>query len=293
VKPIRYSFVVALLALAAVGAGCGGDGSAPPVPFSGSVENGSGTQPPAGTPSIGSFDFGACSADPDATGMGGIWVGDAPHLGGQARLLIAETGEFHLVTGNGWLQFFGAFQVDVAGLSAPGAVGAWIDGLMYRPAVFQVYDMRGELDGSGRLVMHYRHESDSPSPDAGTITLVRCDSVYARESSLAKLAGAYTDSRALNSLHIDEQGAIFYQDTESCVGNGTASLIDGEFNMYRISLELANCNGFPYGSFGPTTFNGLGYLSDSGSGASEDVVEFALGATYDTGYLVWSVVAKK
>ena len=107
---------------------------------------------------------------------------------------------------------------------------------------------------------------------------------------MAELAGTYI-SDGSTTLTIDDQGEIFYQQS-SCAGSGTAELIDPDFNMYRMEITIEACTGNTVHAPG-RLFSGLAYLSDSGDGFTNDVIEFGLSAANDESVLVWSRTARK
>jgi hypothetical protein len=248
-------------------------------------------------------------------GVGGLWTGaitwgpNAAFPGGalNVRALMTETGEFRWILSGTSEQFFGPESEQVFGqltavdhgvqtstdlaiwMAALGS-GNPFGGLWGRFGMEGMYSGR---DGIGATFWSHWNNQDERWGDVS----LDYDSLYERDSSLAVLAGTFvTDS---DSLTIDSLGAIFYQSSrEGCTGNGSAEVIDPDFNMYRMSIELENCitevrNGLAY--------TGLAYIGESNDlsgGYLNDTIEIALSASYDGGvgtsaYIPWSLLAHK
>ena len=150
--------------------------------------------------------------------------------------------------------------------------------------------MTGTLDEDGALFLEFDLPVafDTPAPHE-TASFAACDTLYDRDSSLVELAGTYISGNT--TLTIDNQGEIFYQQS-SCAGSGKAELIDPDFNMYRMEITIEACTGNTVHAPG-RLFEGLAYLSDSGDGFTNDVIEFGLSSASDESVLVWSRTARK
>lgn len=89
---------------------------------------------------------------------------------------------------------------------------------------------------------------------------------YADDSSLAVIAGNYTDTFWLMGgvFNIASNGELFYQDPiDGCVINGKFAIIDPAWNAYDIEYSYSNCPAFPF--FNDVTFRGLAtYDADLG-----------------------------
>jgi hypothetical protein len=297
-KP-KTGFLIVALSLLAGGCDLGGGGGhvngRDRTPVSGGAGSGGGETPPPGTGTGGGYtsDFatGLESCNAGDGGVGRIWVagvqfGERERM----RLLIAETGEFRWLPGDGWFQqVVGTFQVDGTNVSSTDAIWSWVDGLTYVETRSESVQIWGGIDAQGGLTLQY--EFDSNPALTGSYSFTACDSVYRRESSLAILAGAYSNLYDDYSLAIDSQGVIFYQSARTgCVGNGFIELIDPDFNIYRATVRIENCTGQIEN--GPT-YTGLGYLGDSRNDASNDTVEFALSTGAGSRVIMWNLVARR
>jgi hypothetical protein len=87
------------------------------------------------------------------------------------------------------------------------------------------------------------------------------DKLYNEPSSLAKLAGNWSD--AANTLTINADGTFFEQQGSGCVINGAYTIIDATHNLYAVSFQITGCTS----SLAGIAFNGLGYLDDSNPNA--------------------------
>jgi hypothetical protein len=72
------------------------------------------------------------------------------------------------------------------------------------------------------------------------------DARYDIDSSLAEIAGNYTltVNAATNTLNINGDGTLFgmYHNGPRCTVNGTVSLIDSGFNLYRVEFSFSTCS---------------------------------------------------
>jgi len=92
-----------------------------------------------------------------------------------------------------------------------------------------------------------------------TTTTWTYNSLYSQPSSLATIAGNYTDGSA--TLSIDGNGVIFEQDSNGCVLNGQVSIPDASYNAYTFSVTFTGCPNVPNG----TTATGIGTLDTTQS----------------------------
>ena len=206
-----------LSAFSLVVAGCGG-GAGPHIPQPGPPE------PP----------------EPEAS-AGGLWQGTSS-LGFGVVGLVSESGRFHFIQDDG-VQMVGTMTTSQDGLSA-NFVG-------YVPFREKLGD--GSTTGvgslSGNLVERSSISADiSFTTSRGTAsesTLeLSYNPIYERDSSLSAVAGNYLDTVRNVVINVSDDGEFFSQDPRShCITNGTVSVIDPEFNLYRVEYEFSNCEG--------------------------------------------------
>lgn len=226
-------------------AGCGGGGSSSPS-----------TPPPVNTPP---------PPPPDAS-PGGIWQGTQTSSGQSQQVigLITETGEFHFIQADG-VQYIGALGID--GNAASGTFEAAV------PIGEQFVD--GSTGGGGTLTFTINERqtitgtftfvTDAGSSSEGDISLA-FNPLYNRNSSLATIAGTYTDAFAPGSdaVTVSSNGQLFYQDGSgtNCTANGQVSIINASFNAYRISFQYSGCGG-SFAALNGSTFSGIGTLDNT------------------------------
>jgi hypothetical protein len=275
---------ISIAAVILLAGGCGGrggeGGNQPPISLPPPPPPVVGGNPP-GEPSLLGVD---CDAGADRGGArGGLWAGHPQEDDSrEMRLLVAETGEFHWISPDSWDQkFFGTFQSGDDSFESDDALWVWVDGLTWLETEFVGVNFSGGLDGESNLSLSYETESDPERH--GTLSFAACNSVYTRDSSLAAIAGTYVGGEM--TLAIDAQGEIFLQD-RTCTGSGSVELIDPDFNMYRMQLEVSVCAGNEVYATG--TFSGLAYLGDSGPGFAGDVLEYSLTAAKENRALIWT-----
>jgi len=219
---------------------------------------------------------------PTGDSVGGLWIGElvsevddgipGPIFTQRVRGLVAETGEFFWLLDDSNQQIFGTFEVEGADLGveelpfwATGNPDNWGDFAPLGGKVNERVSLTGDFQSTWGWLEY-----------VGTFSLAY-DELYERDSSLEMLAGTYTSTS--DTLTIDVEGVLFYQSSvDGCIGNGSVELIDPDFNMYRLAITVESCTGSEAARNG-RTLPGLAYLSDSGDGAMNDVLEFASGIT--------------
>jgi hypothetical protein len=91
------------------------------------------------------------------------------------------------------------------------------------------------------------------------------DALYERDSSLESIAGNYLDTERDIVVNVNNDGELFSQDPRShCITNGTVSVIDPAFNLYRVRYTFSNCKGHDEDLNG-TIAEGLATLDDTQS----------------------------
>ena len=88
--------------------------------------------------------------------------------------------------------------------------------------------------------------------------------VYERDSSPAAVAGNYLDTERNVVINVNADGELFSQDPRShCITNGTVSVIDPAFNLYRVQYTFSNCKGHHQEVLNGTVAEGLATLDDT------------------------------
>jgi len=219
----RWPTVLVLALLTGCGGGGGGGAPSTPAPIT--------TNPPA-------------AAQQSA---GGLWFALTGGSSG-ATLMIAETGEVRVSmgpTGTSGPSF---------GYGAVTVIGNRVEGSVETRAIASspTTSPGAELDctASGTVSTRVSMQLTIVCVDAaGTTTTTPMnfmyDSRYDTDSSLADIAGNYalTVNTATNTLNINGDGTLFgmYHNGPRCTLNGTVSIIQSDFNLYRFDVLFSSC----------------------------------------------------
>jgi len=185
--------------------------------------------------------------------LGGIWEGTIRNatIGSswQVTGLSLDTGESRFIDELG-TQYIA--NLTVSGSSFSGTFfgvapqgETFIDG-----SVVATGNMSGTISERNRISGSYTVSTG----EQGSLELFY-NSVYERGSSISLLTGTWIDE-AEDAFTVDAQGGIFGQNSIGCVYAGQASIIDQDFNAYRVQLNVSSCGTFN------GSYSGLGVLDD-------------------------------
>ena len=191
----------------------------------------------------------------------------APYAGGavNARVLVAETGEFRLVLADESEQFYtqqseqarffkltGPRKHDSQSNSTTPLAAENTEGEMLGN-----FEMGGKFGAEGAISGIIQSLWGGYEEHVGTFSMTYFSTAYESTSRLEYLLGTYGTNT--DSMTINAEGMIFYQSAASdCTGNGRAQVIDPNYNMYRIEIEVGNCT-VDFHRNG-RTFTGLAYI---------------------------------
>ena len=234
-------------ALLLVVSGCGGGGSLP-IPDVGSPGPPDPPDPPT-----------------EEASPGGVWQGTSS-LGFAVVGLVTESGQFHFIQGDG-AQLVGRLSTPDEELSA-NFVGYVPFGEKFDDgSTTGVGTLSGNLDERSSISADIDFTTSRGDSSHSTIEL-SYDPIYERDSSLESVAGNYLDTEKNVVVNVNSDGELFSQDPEShCIINGTVSVIDPAFNLYRVEYTFSNCNGKEKDLNGATA-EGLATLDDTRSPAA-------------------------
>ena len=229
-------------------------------------------------------DSGSAVIAPTNESPGGIWTGTDSQTGLPVTGLVTESGQFHFVRKDG-TQYVGT--VTTSGMSGSGS----FDGFAPPGTTFA----DGSIHGIGTVsgTVHQRSAftattqftTDAGSPSSDTLSMTY-NTLYDRPSSLATVAGTFTEQGTGTVFSIDANGMIFAQ-AGSCVISGAVTIIDATYNAYRVSVSYANCAG-QYPTLNGVTLTGLGSLDNSVS--PERAVLGLSGTAGTTKLAIWDVL---
>lgn len=195
-----------------------------------------------------------------ATNAGGIWIGTSSGGGLTIQIqgVIAENNEGRFIDENGT-------QYIITSISGnDGDIRINFNAYAQFGYVF----LNGSTSGTGNITGTVRERSSFSgnfsfsTGESGTVSFTY-DTLYDRDSSLAKLSGQWNESYGI--MTVDPDGSFFEQDSFGCVYSGQASIINTDYNAYRLTMTVSNCGG----SNG--SYSGLGILADLNVANDEDL----------------------
>jgi len=173
---------------------------------------------------------------------GGIWHGTESVSGLQVTGLVDESGNFHFLRGDG-VQYVGAATVSAGSLTAN------LEGIVPVGFVFSDGSHHGTgsitatLQARKSITASTNFQTDLGTVSTGTLNLT-FDALYNRASSLTTLSGNFTNPANSVVVTVGSNGTLFSQDPASgCVLNGTASVINATYNVYKVQFDYASCAG--------------------------------------------------
>jgi len=194
---------------------------------------------------------------------GGVWQGTSS-LGVGVVGLVSETGQFHFIRGDS-VQFVGRLTTSGDELSA-NFVGYVPFGEKFGDgSTTGVGSLSGNLDERTSISADIDFTTSRGAASQSTISL-SYDPIYERDSSLESVAGNYLDTERNVVINVNNDGELFSQDPKSqCITNGTVSVIDPAFNLYRVEYTFSNCKGHHQEVLNGTVAEGLATLDDTQS----------------------------
>lgn len=192
--------------------------------------------------------------------VGATFPGGATFGGGTLTATIAERN-----TLNGSINFdavagLPAGPQKVAAVESPATSSGGCGSLAVSATTFK--SAAGQSASSEKLFAQFAAVSgEVPGPVSGTFSLAY-DALYDRDSSLATIAGSFSGPSG-TVINVDAKGSIFSQDAATgCVVNGMASIINANYNVYRVQYTYGNCTG-DLAALNGATFAGLATLDNS------------------------------
>lgn len=232
---MKHSAAVFLCAL--LMAGCGGGG-------------GGGTQSASPPP--------VTNASP-----GGIWEGTLG-TGQQVIGLVTESGEFHFLDIDEFAQYFGTVSVNGNATSANFTGYAELGSSFADGTTSGTGSLTGTIQARSKFTANSTFRTSAGNSNPNTIDLTY-NALYDRDSSLATIAGNFTDLRTGSIVNVSSSGVAFSQNPDNgCVLNGSVSIIDAQFNAYRVQYSYSSCTGVDAVLNG-LTFRGLATLDNTAS----------------------------
>jgi len=189
---------------------------------------------------------------------GGIWKGTDSATGQTVLGLVTENGQFHFIQADD-TQYVGT--VTTSGNTLQGTFAGFApfgttfpDGTTHGTGT-----VSGSIQARSSITATTTFTTDAGTSNSSQLTLT-FDTLYDQPSSLATIAGNYTDPTTGTVYSVSGSGAIFAQDaTSGCVINGTVSIINSSYDAYGIAYTFANCTG-SYAVLNGVQMSGIGTL---------------------------------
>lgn len=197
---------------------------------------------------------------PPNAAVGGAWLGQ---LGSGEELigLVAESGEFHFLDANG-VQYFGTVTSNVNAISAQLTGYALLGTTFLDNSTTGTGTLTGTIAARSTMTANATFRTSAGTQSTNTITLTY-DALYDRDSSLATVAGNFTDLATGAIVNINANGITFMQDPiTGCVINGTVSIINSQFNVYRVQYTHSGCQ-VQFAVLNGVTLRGLAILDNT------------------------------
>lgn len=210
---------------------------------------------------------------------GGIWAGTLG-TGQEVLGLVAESGEFHFLDVDELVQYFGTVSVNGTAVSAQ-FTGFAVLGFGFPDGTTRgTGSLTGTVQARSTFTASSTFQTSAGNSNTNAINLTY-DAAYDRDSSLATIAGNFRDVITGAIVNISSGGVAFSQNPATgCVLNGTVSIINTQFNAYRVQYSYSSCQG-ANAILNGTTFRGLAALDNSNS--PEVLVVLAQGQIGSTG----------
>jgi len=181
------------------------------------------------------------TADPPYDSPGGYWTGS--YNGEPGVALIDEAGDFTFIANDGE-QFPGA--VIASGSTYTGSVQGFTPGGFPNYGTENPCGISGTFSGTllPRSSLSGTATFPTPCPSVVEAITLTFSSLYYVPSSLATIAGTYTEPATGTAFTISADGTVYAQDaTTGCVINGAVSIINASYNVYAIQVSYASCTG--------------------------------------------------
>jgi hypothetical protein len=211
----------------------------------------------------------------------GLWTGTDSVTGESITGLIASTGQAVFIRNDG-AQFDG--NVELSGTTVNAAVdgyanffgSAFSDG-----STSGVGTLTGTVASGSTLTLTLSFTTSAGTALTGSWSL-SYSSLSSTASALTTIAANYTDTTSNATVSISDDGAIFSQNpANSCVLNGTVSVINVSNDIYGVQYSYSSCTGSDAVLNG-VSFSGLAVLNSNVSPAQ--IVEGVTGAGSGVSY---------
>jgi hypothetical protein len=194
----------------------------------------------------------------------GVWGGTDSVTGMSVVGYIDSAGNAVFIRADG-VQFVGATQVSGDTLVAAVVVytnfgaGSFKDG-----STFGLGTLNGTVATGSALTLSLSFTTNGGTAGSGSWSLA-FNTLTNSGSSLTAISANYTDTASGSVISISADGVVTGQNpANSCVLNGTVTLINSSYDTYQVSLTYENCTG-AYAVLNGLTLTGLAVFNPNTS----------------------------
>ena len=195
----------------------------------------------------------------------GVWGGTDSVTGMSVDGYIDSAGNAVFIRADG-VQFVGATQVSGSTLVAAvvvytnfGAGSSFKDG-----STFGLGTLNGTVATGSELTLSLSFTTNGGTSGSGSWSLA-FNTLTNSGSSLTAISANYTDTASGSVISISADGVVTGQNpANSCVLNGTVTLINASYDTYQVSLTYENCTG-TYAVLNGLQLTGLAVLNPNTS----------------------------
>jgi hypothetical protein len=211
--------------------------------------------------------------DGETQAIGGVWNGtDA--AGRTIVGLVNEAGEFNLISDDG-TQYAGTASSNGDAITAKAERLTRFGASKGSDA--EAASLTGKVQQRQSMTLNIAPAAGAQPFPSDSMSL-EFNSIYNSPSSLAMVAGDYTDSASGNAITVTGGGGFFWHESNnSCLANGAVSVIDPRYNVYEFQFSYSACAGAD-AQLNGVQFTGLGTLD-----TSEQPAQVTIGMTGQAG----------
>jgi len=203
----------------------------------------------------GTVDIGGSNPMPTNQSATGIWDGTDSVTGLNVAGYVDSAGEAVFIRSDG-VQFAGATQVSGDTLVAA-VVGYTNFGSMFNDgSTYGLGTLNGTVASGSTLTLTLSFTTNGGTAETGSWSLT-FSTLTNSGSSLSAISANYTDTASGSVVSISGNGVMTGQDpANSCVVNGTITVINSSYDIYQVSLTYESCTG-SYAVLNGLTLTGL------------------------------------
>ena len=172
----------------------------------------------------------------------GIWGGTESVTGLNVVGYIDSAGEAVFIRSDG-VQFAGATQVSGDTLVAAVVAYSNFGSTFNDGSTYGLGTLNGTVASGSTLTLNLSFTTNGGTAESGSWSLT-FSTLTDSGSSLSTISANYTDTASGSVISISGNGVMTGQNpANSCVVNGTITVINSRYDIYQVSLTYENCTG--------------------------------------------------